>query len=188
MYSRIRQSCLNTQRRGAIALLAAIFLVMIFAFTAFTVDIGYIAIVDQELQSAVDSSALAAAYELKYSDDTDSVFDAAEELASLNFVNGQSLNVNAANDVEIGYWDELTSTFIPMPGETDLSLTNAVRVNGRLNQSRGSQVNLFFAPVLGQNNVEMQTSAIAVIGRDRPRDVMLVIDRSGSMASYSRMV
>ena len=168
--------------------MAAVFLVMIFAFTAFTVDIGYIAIVDQELQGAVDASALAAAYELKQSDTTGPVLDAAEELASLNRVNGQSLSVDPGSDVEIGFWDEATGTFTPMPGETDLSLTNAVRVSGRLEQSRGSQVNLFFAPILGRTNAEMSSSAIAVIGRDRPRDVMLVIDRSGSMDDYSRMV
>ncbi len=187
MFSRIRQTCLNTQRRGAIAVLAAVFLVMIFAFTAFTVDIGYISIVDQELQGAVDGAALAAAYELEQGEQTGPVFDAAGGLASLNSVNGQSLSVTREHDIEVGFWDELTATFTPMPGATDLSLTNAVRVKGRLNQNRGSQVNLFFAPVLGHSDVEMDTSAIAVIGRDRPRDVMLVVDRSGSMSSYNRM-
>ncbi len=188
MLTRIKDQLRSNDRHGAIALMAAVFLVMIFAFTAFTVDVGYISIVDQELQGAVDAAALAAAFELKQSDTTGPVFNAAEELAALNRVNGQSLEVDRNSDIEIGYWDEATSTFTPMPGETDLSLTNAVRVNGRLNQNRGSEVNLFFAPILGHNDVDMTSSAIAVIGRDRPRDVMLVIDRSGSMDDYNRMV
>ena len=187
MFSRIRQSCLNTQRRGAIALMAAVFLVMIFAFTAFTVDLGYLSIVDQELQAAVDSSALAAAYELKSATTPDVVRDAAEELAGLNSVNGQSLALDRGSDIELGYWDETTGAFTAIPVVTDMSLANAVRITGRLNRARDSQVNLFFAPVLGQNNAEMESSAIAVIGRDDERDVMLVIDCSGSMADYSRM-
>jgi Flp pilus assembly protein TadG len=187
MFSRIRQHCLQTRRRGAIALMAAVFLVMIFAFTAFTVDLGYLSIVDQELQAAVDSSALAAAYELKSATSPDVVRDAAEELAGLNSVNGQSLALNRGSDIELGYWDETTGAFTAIPVVTDMSLTNAVRITGRLNRARDSQVNLFFAPVLGQNNAEMESSAIAVIGRDDERDVMLVIDCSGSMADYNRM-
>ncbi len=167
--------------------MAAVFLVMIFAFTAFTVDLGYLSIVDQELQAAVDSSALAAAYELKSATSPDVVRDAAEELAGLNSVNGQSLALNRGSDIELGYWDETTGAFTAIPVVTDMSLTNAVRITGRLNRARDSQVNLFFAPVLGQNNAEMESSAIAVIGRDDERDVMLVIDCSGSMADYNRM-
>ncbi|MBI1311508.1 hypothetical protein GC176_09390 [bacterium] len=176
------------QRRGAIALLAAVFLVVIFAFTAFTVDLGYIAIVDQELQAAVDSSALAAAYELKSAQGTDVVRDTAQELAGLNKVNGRTLALNRDSDIELGFWDETTGTFTAFPVVTDISLTNAVRVTGRLSRDRNSQVNLFFAPILGQNNAEIQSSAIAVIGRDKERDVMLVIDCSGSMSDYHRMV
>ncbi|MHC4876282.1 MAG: vWA domain-containing protein [Planctomycetota bacterium] len=188
MLTRFKENLRPNKRRGVIALLAAVFLVMIFAFTAFTVDVGYISIIDQELQGAVDAAALAAAFELKQSDTTEPVYGAAEDLAAANQVNGQSLEVDRGNDVEIGFWDELTGTFTPMPGESDLSLTNAVRVNGTLSQNRDSEVNLFFAPILGHSDVEMTSSAIAVIGRDRPRDVMLVIDRSGSMDDYNRMV
>ncbi len=188
MFSQIRQHCLHTQRRGAIALMAAVFLVMIFAFTAFTVDLGYLSIVDQELQAAVDSSALAAAYELKSATSTDVVRDAAEELAGLNSVNGQSLALDRDSDIEFGFWDETTGAFQAIPVVNDISLANAVRITGRLNRDRNSQVNLFFAPVLGRNNAEMESSAIAVIGRDDERDVMLVIDCSGSMADYNRMV
>ncbi|MBI1311509.1 VWA domain-containing protein [bacterium] len=187
MFPSVRHFALNTERHGAIAVLAAALLVVIFAFTAFTVDLGFVALVDQELQGAVDASALAAAYELKQAKTTDSVFNAAEELAALNTVNGHALSVIRDSDVEVGYWDELTRTFTAMPGLTDLSLSNAVRVNGRLNRARDSQVRLFFAPILGHSNVERESSAIAVIGRDRPRDVMLVIDRSGSMKDYHRL-
>ena len=52
------------QRDGSVAVLAAFCLVIIFAFAAFSLDLGYITIVRQELLSAVDAAALAAAQEL----------------------------------------------------------------------------------------------------------------------------
>lgn len=91
-------------RRGAIAVLSVIFLVMILAFTSFTLDFGYMALVDQEMQSAVDGAALAAAQELQLAADGGQrqVLDAAVDLAAANTVNGQSLTLQRRNDIEIG--------------------------------------------------------------------------------------
>ena len=55
----------SVSRRGAILILAAVFMIVILAFATFSVDFGYIVLVNQELQSAVDSAALAAAQELQ---------------------------------------------------------------------------------------------------------------------------
>jgi hypothetical protein len=85
-------------------------------------------------------------------------------------------------DVEIGNWNEVNRQFTPFTGD-DLTLANAVRVSEKLIKARQNAVNLFFAPVRGDGTHE----AIAVIGPTRMRDVMLVIDCSGSMSSYNRM-
>ena len=45
------------QRRGAILVLAVFTVPIILAFCAFAIDIGYIAVVDGELQNAADSAA-----------------------------------------------------------------------------------------------------------------------------------
>lgn len=179
----------DDSRRGSISVMAAFFLIVIFAFTAFTVDLGYIVLVDQEMQGAVDGAALAAAQELQIAPDgsQDQVIDAAVDLASLNEVDDNGLSLNRRSDVEIGIWDEVSSTFTPYSGN-NLSLANAVRVTGELNGERQNAVQLFFAPLLGENTHNVRSSAIAVIGRQRMRDVMLVIDCSGSMSSYNRMV
>jgi Mg-chelatase subunit ChlD len=165
-----------------------IFLVMILAFTSFTLDFGYMVLVDQEMQSAVDGAALAAAQELQLAPDGGQrqVIGAAVDLAALNTVNGRNLTLQPRNDVDIGTWDEVSGRFTPFTG-SDLTLANAVRVRGELSNARQNAVNLFFAPVLGHKTHQVTDEAIAVIGRTRMRDVMLVIDCSGSMSSYSRM-
>ncbi|MFT4559955.1 MAG: Flp pilus assembly protein TadG, partial [Planctomycetaceae bacterium] len=175
-------------RRGSIIILAAVFMIVILAFASFSVDFGYMVLVGQEMQSAVDGAALAAAQELQLTPDggEDLVIDAAVDLAAANTVNGQNLTLQRNSDVEIGNWDELTGQFTPFSG-TDLTLANAVRVRGELSNARNNAVNLFFAPVLGHKTHQVADQAIAVIGRTRMRDVMLVIDCSGSMSSYNRM-
>ncbi|MGZ0170797.1 MAG: pilus assembly protein TadG-related protein [Planctomycetales bacterium] len=59
--------------------LSAVFMIVILAFATFSVDFGYIVLVNQEMQSAVDSAALAAAQELQLAPDggQDQVVDAA---------------------------------------------------------------------------------------------------------------
>ena len=49
------------RRRGVIAVLAALLMVVLFAMVAFAVDLGYITLVRTQLQAAADSAALAAA-------------------------------------------------------------------------------------------------------------------------------
>jgi Ca-activated chloride channel homolog len=178
----------SVSRRGSILVLSAVFLVVILAFASFTIDFGYIILVNQEMQSAVDGAALAAAQELQLAPDgsEDRVIDAAVNLAALNKVNGQNLTLQRTNDVEIGIWDEATGQFTEYTGP-DLSTANAVRIRGELSDARQNSVNLFFAPVLGHKTFQVADEAIAVIGRVKMRDVMLVIDCSRSMSSYNRM-
>jgi len=96
-------------RRGSIVVLAAVFMIVILAFCSFTVDFGYIMLVDQEMQSAVDSAALAAAQELQIAPDggQDRVVNAAVDLAAMNSVDGRNLTLLPSSDVEIGTDDRL---------------------------------------------------------------------------------
>ncbi len=200
----------SRNRNGSVLVLAAVFLVGVFALSAFTIDLGYVVIVKQELQNAVDASVLAAAAELKIApnDGIQGVRDAAYDVAFANDVNGNRLRLNRNRDVEVGHWDAATETFTPTD-PSDLSLANAVRVTAWLsddpnaagvggsgNEKGGGvtegeepngSVNLFFAPVIGQSSVDLNRVAIAVIGDGKPRDVLMVIDCSGSMASNNRM-
>src|SRR5437868_14319284 len=55
----------DTQRRGAIIPLFAILLIPLLGMLAFSIDIGYIALVKTDLQTAADSAALAGAEKLQ---------------------------------------------------------------------------------------------------------------------------
>ena len=174
----------NPIRRGSIAVMAAFCLIMIFAFAAFSIDSGYITIVHQQLITGVDADAL----ELRNAPErgAGNIKDAAISVAAANTVNGHSLVLDRKEDVEVGAWDPDTGQFTTLD-EKDLSKANAVRVTGRLSKKRDSAVPLFFAPVIDHDDLEMQESAIAVYGYGIPRDVVMVIDCSGSMNQYNRM-
>ena len=51
------KSC-SQRRKGVILVLAALLLVMIMAFTAFTVDLGYLSLSKAQMQNAADAAAL----------------------------------------------------------------------------------------------------------------------------------
>jgi len=175
-------------RRGSVAVMAAFCLIMVFAFAAISIDTGYITIVHQELLSAVDASALAAAQELRNAPagGVGQVKAAAIEVAGANDVNGRPLVLDRREDVEIGEWNPDSGQFTRANGN-NISAANAVRITGRLSKQRGNSVALFFAPVIDNDSVEMSESAIAVYGVGKPRDVVMVIDCSGSMSQFNRM-
>lgn len=52
------------KRKGAVLILAASLMVMVLGFAAFTIDIGYLSLAKNQLQTAADSAALAGASEL----------------------------------------------------------------------------------------------------------------------------
>ena len=58
-----------SDRRGAILVLAAIVMIVLLAFVAMTVDVGFVELTRTQLQSAADAGALAGAMELSATDD-----------------------------------------------------------------------------------------------------------------------
>jgi uncharacterized membrane protein len=57
--------CYQTRRRGAVAPLFAILLIPLLGMLAFSIDLGYIALVATDLQTAADAAALAGAEKLQ---------------------------------------------------------------------------------------------------------------------------
>ncbi|MEX0702000.1 MAG: vWA domain-containing protein [Planctomycetales bacterium] len=175
----------QTQRRGAVIVLAAVCLIVIFAFAAFTVDVGYISLARTQMQASADAAALAAAAEL--SGGEKAVRSAAEAVAGKNFVGQQPTHIVSEEDVELGKWDDLTRTFTPLLGKAQES-ADSVRVTVKLDATRDNALPLFFAPLLGHRDAAIKVQSVASTGHDKPRDIVLVIDCSGSMAQYNRMV
>lgn len=148
-----------------ILVLGVILLVVVFGFIAFSVDIGHMAVVRTQLQGAADAAALGSAQDIPYGAAT--VQSSAQSIGALNKAAGENVVINAS-DVELGFFDFAAKTFVVNP-----SAANAVRVTARVTDQK-----LFFAPVIGNNTFNMSASCIGMLN---PRDVVFVVDLSGSM-------
>jgi Flp pilus assembly protein TadG len=160
----------RARRKGAIAVLAAVFMVVMLGMVAFSVDVGYIAKTQDELQNAADAAALAAADVLV--NGNAAATTAAQTYLALNNVAGQPLDP-ANMTVTIGTWNTNTLAFTPTsqsPGAVQVTLVD-------------NNLPLFFGRVLNKNTVNLQAQSIAMY---QPRDIMLVLDFSASMAYDSQ--
>jgi Flp pilus assembly protein TadG len=159
-----------TKRRGSIAVLAAVFMVVMLGMIAFAVDIGYLSLAKTQLQASADSAALAAAA-VSY-DTRANVQKEAQTFAQANRVAGRNVQLNAS-DVEFGTWNENTRTFTP-----SASISNAVKVTVRTDANSGGATPLFFGRIFGKVAQEQSASAVATVN---PRDIAFVVDLSRSM-------
>ena len=179
-------------RRGNIILLSAGVLIMTLAFAAFSIDIGYLAVAKGQLQSAVDAATLAGAMELNPNIDqavvAQNVKNAAMDVASANQVGNHSgLLLDPSVDIELGRrdWNSSSSSFVFSFGPNAVPY-NIVRVTGRLDtvwnsrtgQSEDRRLPRFFAPAIDHENVTRSVGSVATY---QPRDMVLVLDYSGSM-------
>jgi Flp pilus assembly protein TadG len=151
------------QRRGSIMVLTALFLVVIFAFAAFSIDIGYIVVANADLQNAADAAAMSGAGHLRKGPDQ------ARASAIALAANNSSTNdhvVIAESDIELGTWDADSATFTLLAA-ADESKADTVRVTCSRTQARGNPIRLFFAPILGSKNADVSSRATAHVKPSR---------------------
>jgi Flp pilus assembly protein TadG len=166
-----------SERRGSILVLAAAVLVIIFAMVAFSVDIGYVSLTKTQLQIAADGAALSACLELPDGLGPQPVNTLAETQAYASAaavaVAGENKNgdqsgtfVSTSGDVTFGQavWNSTTKQWTTTWG---VSPFNAVKIATRRDSS-GSMggdkpLDLMFAPVLGIDNLSINTEATAAL-------------------------
>ncbi len=163
-------SNLKKRRRGVIAVLAAVFLVVMLGLIAFAVDIGHLGLARTQLQASADSAALAAAATTNLP--RSEMETVAKQFAGYHSVGGRSLQLNS-NDVEYGTWDAASRAFT-----SSAQAGNAVRVTVRTDAENGGATPLFFGRLFGLASVNQNASAVATCN---PRDIAFVVDLSGSM-------
>lgn len=173
----LRHFSRSVPRQGAIAVMAAIVLVIMIAMIAFAIDIGMINVAKTELQAAVDASALAGVNQLTNGEDQ--AIGIARNTLSLNALDPQKLTHDERAKLELvfGQWDRETRSFKPVSFSQADSLKVAVAHN---------QLPSFFGRIFRQRDYAVEASAIARMG-NAPRDIVLVLDLSGSMASHGRI-
>ena len=166
--------------RGIALVMVTAALTALMGFAALGIDLAFLMETQGELSAAADATALAAASGLNVSlveqDKTDEARRRAETYAALNKVAGQPLRLNAQNaPLKFGRWDTTTRAF-----QEGTLPTNAVLVSLELTESSIPPAPaLFFAPVLGHGTGQLAASATAALVGSR--DIVLALDRSGSM-------
>jgi len=166
-------------RRGAIAVLAAVLMVAFVAVVAFAVDIGYILHIRTELQRTADAASLAACWDYvetqpftaTVSQKLANVRDEAVLYAANNKV-GRSppaVDPNAANaldgDIVLGYVSNPSNPAATLT-YNDPSLFNAVQARVQASSQRNGPAPLFFARIFGLSSLDLEASATAAVTRN----------------------
>lgn len=176
-------------RHGAVAVLIAVLLPLALLFAAYVIGVAQMHLTRAELSAAVDSAARAGARELSRTQSIDDARKAAIEAASRNLVAGKPLKLETP-DIQFGVNTQATakdiaggnSSWVFTPDQGKKGPINAVRVTGsKAKGSPSGHVQLWFTPFLTTKTFEPVKTAGAM---QIDRDVVLVVDRSRSMASY----
>jgi hypothetical protein len=153
---------------GQVIMLAALAMAMMLVMVAFVVDIGKAYLVQRQLQAGVDAAALAGAQHLPDPADATTV---AQDYGP---------STGKKNEVKLGSGVTTTVTMrcvVSAPGcNPTLGNYNAVKVHAT------SDVSLLFARILGVRSLKVKATATACSPcTAKPLDIMLVLDRTGSM-------
>ncbi len=164
------------QRRGAMLVLIAVMMIGFMVAVAFSVDVAHMHLARTELRTATDAASKAAAARLSETLSENLAITRGQEIAAANVVDGEPLRLERS-DFVFGRSREATSgKFEFLAGQFP---RNTVQVNGRRTiGSPSGPVPLFFGNVLGLKFFEPTSLAASTYIE---RDVVLVVDRSGSM-------
>ena len=169
------------QRRGSMLILICVMIVAFLVTVAFAVDIAYMNLVKSELRTATDAAAKAAAETLSRTQDVNAAIARGKAIALENKVANQGLQLQDGDLVFGRSVINPAGAFDFTPGGRP---SNSVRVNGqRTNASLSGNVSLFFGRVLNVPTFQPQEFATATFIQ---RDIVLVVDRSGSMLDFNK--
>jgi len=164
-------------RRGAMLVFVAVLIAAFLAMVAISIEIAHIQLARTELRTATDAAAKAAALELARVENTGQAIATGTRIAAENKVIGAPFLLSPG-DFQFGNSAEnrANGRYEFNPVRTPI---NSVRVVGsRTTGSRSGPISLFFGGLLGTSIFEPQAVATATFIN---RDVVLVVDRSGSM-------
>lgn len=165
-------------RRGAVVPLLAILLIPLIAMMAFSVDLGYMVVVNSDAQNAADSAALAGAQTLQNyyvlwtiggqtQTQKDSIVttaetaarQAAKDYAGYNVAAGTNVVVSDGN-ISFGYFDGANAATYPPPSG---KFPNTVKVQVKYDGTDNPSVKLFFGQVIGVSTLPSSGTAAATM-------------------------
>jgi len=161
---------------GAIFIIVALSMPVIFGAAAASVDVGQLLYIQSELRATADAAALAATDELE---DEDAAKALAVQYAVSNMPIAQNGDVVDPDDVIIGNWSTDTNTFTAAG-----SPTNAVQVTARRSSDNGNAVSLYFARMIGFDTSDVEVISVASVSFSDDNFCILSLsdDDSGAVA------
>jgi hypothetical protein len=163
-------------RRGAIIILIAFILPVLFVLVGFSIDMANMQRTRTELRASTDLAAKAASETLARTGDTTQAIASGKLIASSNAVAGDGLTL-VDTDFTFGNAVRLSNgKWSFTPSATDL---NSVKITGaRTSASADGAIGMYFGDFFGQSSFEPTVSATAGFLHV---DICLVLDRSSSM-------
>lgn len=141
-------------RRGIVFIMVAAGFTALAGMATVAVDVGQIYYTRAQLQNTADAAALAAARQLP---NVATATTVATAMATANMPTAAGNGtVLVAGDITFGSWNNALRLFTPAGNPV-----NGVRVVTRRTNAAGNPVPLFFAQILGFNNVDVIAQAIA---------------------------
>lgn len=156
--------------------LIAIFLVVLIAMAAFSIDVAYMHLVRTQLRAATDAAAKAGMQTLTTQQSNQAGINAAIAMAANNRVAGRPLRLTSS-DIELGQSQlQPDGSWTFVAGATP---TRAMRINPTMSDSNANgAVQLFLGGILGRNKFSPSDSSVA---SSYELEIALVLDRSHSM-------
>lgn len=164
---------LGRDQRGNIAILFALMIGVLFAFSALAVDGGNLYVLKSKLQRTADAAALAAASQLPDEDDARAE---ALEYALKNMSVEEHGSTLVDGDIDFGYWHPGTRSFVS--GGVPV---NAAMVTTRRSAANSNPAGTYFAGLMGYDEVDVETTSVA--GRVSAVCI-LALDPSGESAFF----
>jgi hypothetical protein len=161
-------------RRGAMVALIAFALIMIFAFVAFTVDIGWLTVTKTQLQNAADASALGSDMNLikgfgpgatmSTAQVTTTAQNVAVTVAAANKAGDiNSVYCNGSRDVQLGQYQWNGTSWTMNWGVTPYNMSRVTLHRDIAGTGGDRPLPLFFAPVLGDKTANVEATATAAM-------------------------
>jgi len=161
----------RARRSGQIIVLTAILMVVMMAFLALSLDVGYMYAVRSQMQRSADAAAVAATWELldleNFSLQQDATVaaqrarDEARDYAGYNQVTNMSPQL-ASSDVVVGHLSNPSDPYLAIDTQYG-GPSNAVQVLVRRTAAQNGEVPLFFARAIGFHKIATQAKATAAL-------------------------
>ena len=150
-------SGLLRDERGIVAIMVALFFVVLIGFAGLVIDVGHLFAISSSLHTAADSASLAATASLGYG--PDEARAQAQLLAQKHGILGSPVAL-LLTDIELGTWDKKTKTFTPLLPDQEAN-ANSVRVTAQRSAARNNPVSLFFMRIFGHEFSDVKVVSVA---------------------------